>query len=46
MSKNIYKYKIRYTNILGGSSSINENQEANNQNDILSALKYGVSFTS
>lgn len=31
MSKNIYKYKIRYTNILGGSSSINENQEANNQ---------------
>lgn len=30
MSNNIYKYKIRYTNILGGSSSINENQEANN----------------
>lgn len=33
MYKNIYKYKIRYTNILGGSSSINENQEANNQSN-------------
>ena len=31
MSKNIYKYKIRYTNILGGSTFVNENTSENNQ---------------
>ena len=42
MSNNIYKYKTRY--VLGGSSSINENQEANNNQSNKDFKKFNLNI--